>query len=139
MKCQSSDQASSCSTVFCTGFPTSNNFTLQFYVFQGAANANRFPREGVPGAKCGCSAGSDGCQQWGPLRPPDMRSSVHPGSPLRWGQRGDQRKTTYSTYSKFTQESRLETQTPPAQTGTGYPEAELKQSSWAMGSGWEPR
>lgn len=42
---------------------------------------------------------------------------------------------------KFTQDSRQDTQTPLAQTGTGYPGAEPKQSSWAMGRDcrWGPR
>lgn len=60
MKWQSSGQAFSCLVDI---FP--NNCSLQCYVFQGAANANRFLREGGPGPKCGCSPGSGGCQQWG--------------------------------------------------------------------------
>lgn len=58
---QPSGQAFSCSIVFCCCFSTPNNFfSLKVYVFQGAANANRFLGEGDLGTKGDPSTGGDG-------------------------------------------------------------------------------
>lgn len=47
-------------------FPPPNHFLLKVHIFQGAANASGFLREGDPGTKCGPSH-SDGCWWWGLL------------------------------------------------------------------------
>lgn len=133
---QSSGQAFSCSIVFCCCFSTPNNFSLKVYVLQGAANANRFLREGDLGTEGDPSTGGDGWMlAMGPVESSRdgeqwTRSRVHSRSPVRYknmrGQKKDQRWATYSTGPRSTQEPRLETQTPPDQAGAGYPGAELK-------------